>query len=105
MSSARDHPEVVRDYLVGECAEGRILGPFPAGSLPGLQVSRFGVNPKGKSGKWRLIVDLSSPEGKSVNDGIDSDLFSMSYVTVDGAVEAIRQTGRGSFLAKVGRTE
>ena len=101
MSSARDHPEVVRDYLAGECAEGRILGPFPAGSLPGLQVSRFGVIPKGKSGKWRLIVDLSSPEGKSVNDGIDSDLCSMSYVTVDGAVEVIRQTGRGSFLAKV----
>ena len=101
MSSARDHPEVVRDYLAGECAEGTILGPFPAGSLPGLQVSRFGVIPKGKSGKLHLIVDLSSPERKSVNDGIDSDLCSMSYVTVDGAVEVIRQTGRGSFLAKV----
>jgi len=64
-------------------------------------VSRLGVIPKGKSGKWRLIVGLSLPEGKSVNDRIEHKLCSMNYVTVNGAVEVIWQAGRGAFLAKV----
>lgn len=93
-SSALQRRAVVRDYLADGRAQGRILGPFPIGSLPGLQVSRFGVIPKGRSGKWRLIVDLSSPEGKSVNDGIEPELCSMTYVSVDGAVELIRLAGR-----------
>ena len=101
MSSALEHPEVVRDYLAQECSEGRILGPFPVEDQPGLQVSRFGVIPKGKSGKWRLIIDLSAPEGRSVNDGIEPELCSLSYVNVDEAAVAIRKAGRGAFLAKV----
>jgi len=68
MGSALKQREVVGEYLAEECAQGRILSPFSLGCLPGLQVSRFGVIPKGKSGKWCLIVDLPSPEGKSVND-------------------------------------
>ena len=34
-----------------------------------VQVNRFGLVPKEHHpGKWRLIVDLSSPKGASVND-------------------------------------
>ncbi len=51
--------------------------------------------------KWRLIVDLSSPSGASVNDGIDSRLTSLSYVRVKEAVEEIRRLGKGALLAKV----
>ncbi len=83
MGSATDHPEVVREY-VSTCAEGRVLGPFPMTAFPTVQVSRFGVIPK-KSGKWRLIVDLSSPEGNSVNDGIASEFCSMRYASIDEA--------------------
>ncbi len=101
MQSARDHPEVVREYLAQECMEGRIRGPLPVEEWPDVQVSRFGVIPKGKSGKWRLIVDLSSPEGKSVNDGIDSELCTMAYSMVDDAVKLVLKAGRGAHLAKV----
>ena len=80
MGSAIEHPEVVREYLAKECAEGRVLGPLPMQAVRGVQVSRFGVIPKGKTGKWRLIVDLSSPDGASVNDGIDPDLCSLTYM-------------------------
>ena len=100
MGSAIEHPEIVREYLAKECAEGRVLGPFPLQAVPGVQVSRFGVIPKGKTGKWRLIVDLSSPEGASVNDGIDPCLCSLTYVTVDDAARAVVGAGRGAFLAK-----
>ena len=62
-------------------ARGWVAGPFPSPPLPNLQVSSFGVIPKkGQPGKWRLIVDLSSPHGSSVNDGIDPDEFSMHYI-------------------------
>ena len=42
--------------------------------------------PKSEPGKWRLIVDLSSPKGASVNDGISKELCSLSYVHVDDIV-------------------
>ena len=98
MQSARDHPEVVREYLAQECMEGRIRGPLPVEEWPDVQVSRFGAIPKGKSGKWRLIINLSSPEGKSVNDGIDPELCTMAYSPVD---DAVLKAGRGAHLAKV----
>lgn len=101
MRSALEHADVVRDYLAKECALGRVLGPFDPASLPQVHVSRFGVIPKGTSGQWRLILDLSSPEGHSVNDGIDSDICSLSYVTVDDAAKAILQMGSGGLLTKV----
>ena len=47
-----------------------------------------------------MIVDLSAPKGKSVNDGIDPALCSLTYVTVDDAVSAILRTGKGAFIAK-----
>ena len=82
MHSAREHLEVIQEYLANECAEGRVLGPFPPASLPDVQISRFGVVSKKGQNKWRLILDLSSPEGRSVNDGIRPDLCSLSYVSI-----------------------
>lgn len=50
--------------------------------------------------RWRLITDLSSPAGRSVNDGVESLLCSLSYVSVDDAVRRIKSMGRGTLLAK-----
>ena len=101
VASAREHPEVVQDYLSKECSEGRVLGPLNPDELPYIHASRFGVIPKSSSNKWRLIVDLSAPDGASVNDGVDSSLTSLSYVGVEDAAEGVRSSGRGALLAKV----
>ena len=70
------HPDVVNDYLQNEITAGRVVGPFPAKSLPEVHISRFGVIPKNHHpDKWRLIVDLSYPSGHSVNDGTPKDLL------------------------------
>ena len=70
--------------------------------VQGLVVSRFGlILKKDQKDKWRLIQDLSHPEGRSINDGIDRDLCSLTYVTVDRAVEQIIKLGRGTLMAKV----
>ena len=67
-----------------------------------MQISRVGVIPKGKqTGKWRLIVDLSHPEGGSVNDGISPDLSSLAYTSVDDGARMAVQEGRGALLAKL----
>lgn len=101
MSSAGLHAQVIRQYLAEECAEGRVLGPFDPSYLPGVQVSKFGVIPKSTAGKWRLIVDLSAPDGASVNDGISEELCSLSYVTVDDAAREVLRQGLASLLANV----
>ena len=101
MLSAIQNPEVVRDYLVRECMEGRIISPLLLSDFPRIHTSRFGVIPKSLPGKWRLIVDLSAPEGHSVNDGIREDLCLLKYVMVDEAAQAVLELGQGAQLAKV----
>ena len=46
-------------------------------------------------------MDLSSPEGKSVNGCIDKSLCSLSYVSVDDLAEIIRKVGHKALLAKL----
>lgn len=46
-------------------------------------------------------MDLSSPEGYSVNDGISKEDCSFHYTSVDAAVSRIVQLGAGSLLAKM----
>ena len=105
MQSAHEHPEVVDDYLTKECSLGRMLGPFnieDLTALPEYQVNRCGVIPKGhNTGKWTLITDLSFPPGKSVNDGIDPVLCSLSYTSVEQMAEVAVRLGMGARLAKI----
>ena len=101
MASAYQHPEVVSAYLADECRKGRVLGPFAHPPVPALKVSRFGVIPKrSQPDKWRLIVDLSSPEGHSINDGINPEECSMAYISVDNIAECVLALGRDALLAK-----
>ncbi|MCG8624736.1 MAG: hypothetical protein MJE68_22410 [Proteobacteria bacterium] len=102
LSSAKDHPDIIGKYLATECAKGRMLGPFPIASMPDIQINRIGVIPKkSSSNKWRLITDLSFPPGKSVNDGINPELTTLSYINVDQIALKITQLGRGSQLSKM----
>ena len=99
--SAEDHPAVVEEYLANEIALGRVAGPFQRPPMPNLHVSSFGVIPKsGQPGKWRLIVDLSSPEGSSVNDGINPDDFTLQYIRVDDIIRMVAKYGNGAQIAK-----
>ena len=79
MKSAMEHGEVVEKYLGEEREAQRVLGPFKRSLFPEVHVSPFGVIPKADPGKWRLILNLSSPHGNSVNDGIAKELCSLIY--------------------------
>ena len=99
------HPEVVDEYIQGELAAGNFIGPLSSPMLSNgqiLHVSRIGVIPKGhNSGKWRLITDLSYPPQGSVNDGINPDVCSLEYTSVDRVAVAAWSLGRGALLAKL----
>ena len=101
MPSTREHPRNITEYLAEECSLGRVIGPLDPNQFPQVHVSRFGLIPKGSTGKWRLIVDLSSPQGLSVNDGVDEVLSTLTYVVIEDAMRGISARGRGSIMAKV----
>jgi len=96
---ALQHPQVVDEYLKAEIAEHRVIGPFQTEDIPAAHVR---VIPKHHSpNKWRLIVDLSHPVDFSINDGIPKDLCSLTYITVDTAINHIIELGSGTLLAKI----
>jgi len=88
--------------LAEEVELGHISGPFPCSSVPHAHISRFGVIPKNhQPNKWQLIVDLSHPNGRSVNSGISKELCSLRYITVDDAITQAQSMGRETLLTKI----
>ena len=101
LKSALDNPGPVEEYLHKELQMGRVQ-ELPVLVSNKVHTSKFGVIPKSNQpGKWRLILDLSSPSGASVNDGISKDLCSMHYATLDEALAVIVDLGPGALLAKI----
>jgi len=101
LRSADANPDVVDKYLSEEVQKGRILGPFNSLPLENLQCQPIGIVPKKQPGKFRTIMDLSYPDGSSINDFIDKEELSLKYVTIDKAIEFIQFLGQGCFLSKV----
>ena len=102
LDNALHHKSVVTEYLQSEIDSKRMVGPFKKSEVSWVQVSRFRVIPKShQPKKWRLIMDLSYPRGHSINDGIPKRLCSLSYISVDNAIDHIIQFGPGTLLAKI----
>jgi len=51
--------------------------------------------------KWKLIMDLSSLENSSVNDGISKEDCNFHYTSLDTAVEQVSKLRKGCFMAKM----
>ena len=99
MYEASEHRGIIEEYLAKE-VQGKRVWRVESGTEM-VQCSPFGVIPKkGKPGRWRLIVNLSAPEGSSVNDGIDRELSSVAYTSVDDVVRRVLELGEGALLAK-----
>lgn len=104
MLSAMTHKDVVTSYLSKEMQAGRIVCVGPVEKAPELKVhiSPFGVIPKkGRANCWRLILDLSSPDGKSVNDGICKEWCSLQYLSMSEVVDKVLSKGPSALLGKM----
>ena len=101
MQSATANLSVVDSYLRAEIAASRVFGPVDPG-VSTVQVIPIGLVPKNRQpGRWRLIVDLSSPRLASVNEGIATGVCYLSYVRVDKAARRLLQLGPGALMAKL----
>ena len=99
--SAYQHAGVIDVYLANEVSLGGMVGPFNSTPVQNLQMSSFGVIPKkGQPGKWYLIVDLSSPQGHSVSDGIDPNSWHLQYIKIDDIIKMVLKFGPGALMAK-----
>ena len=96
--------EAVDITIADELRKGFIIGPFDQPPFDKYRVSPIGVVDKKYSTKKRLIVDLSAPHHKaghpSINELIDKDEFSLSYVKIDHAIRTIVQKGGRAKLRK-----
>lgn len=100
--STLDHPAVVKAYIGNELTMSHLTHIENPGILPWFHSSLIGIIPKKhKPGKWRMIIDLSSPECHSVNDGIEKALCSLSYTSVDNVANTILELGPGTQLGKM----
>ena len=99
LPSVEANPAAVKEYIEEELKQSTIRPALPEESV---HISPIGLIPKsGQTGKFRLIVDLSSPQGASVNNGIDPELCLLCYSSVDEAVARVRQCGPGALMVKL----
>ena len=66
------------------------------GQCSGMIISSLGVVPKSTPGKFRVIIDLSRPDGHSVNDQTCRELTRVAYSSTEDAA-----LGPGAPLAKI----
>lgn len=101
--SARSQKDTVADLINKELLNGFVYGPFEKLPFDDYRVSPLGVAEGKYSFKKRLILDLSAPHNDtnvSINDLIDKDLCSMTYVKIDDAIRLITNYGKGTKLCK-----
>ena len=84
-----------------KCPRGGLLAPLPPLLFLFFTLAVLGLSQKRFNGETRrLIVDLSSPGGASVNDGINPDEFTLHNTTVDQFIRMVSQFGQGALMAK-----
>ena len=90
------------NYIKAEVASRKLVECTPATSPKIIHCNPIGIIPKPHQlGKFRLIVDLSAPQGHSVNDGISKQLCSLEYTSVETAVALVLLQGKGALMAKL----
>ena len=104
--SATKYAGDIRKYLVKELGHGAVIGPFKKCPFKdNVALSPLSTRDKKDSKERRILVDMSFPPGKSVNDGIDKHTYQgeeiqLTYPAADKLVEMIVKKGRGCKLFK-----
>ena len=99
-SSVLQHKKVVQRKLSKELSLGRIAGPFLSPPFDSYQSSPLGVVLKKEPNAFRIIHDLSYPEGNSINEHIPKEFTTVRYETLDHVIRLLTQFGRGALIGK-----
>ena len=104
--STKACPQDIEAYLQEEISQEAILGPFDQPPIQDLHVSPFITREKPNNPHRRVIIDLSFPQGRSVNTGIQKDAyvntpFILKLLTIDTITNQIKSLGKGCMLYKI----
>jgi len=100
------YEEAIDEYLKVEVERGSAIGPFQKNPFNReIAISPLNAIPKKDTVEPRVILDLSFPQGSSINDGISATHYlgeeiSTIYPRVDDLVDLIHKKGRGCLLFK-----
>ena len=97
--SASHNTDPVSEAISKELSRGHVAGPFASPPFPNLHCSPLDCVPK-KDESYRLIIDLSSPPGRSVNENKPKDSFSVVFAKFDDAEELLCSLGPGALRDK-----
>ena len=103
--SALQYPDQVLQYINKEMALGVILGPINHPSSDHFHCSPLLTRPKDVTDR-RIILNLSYPHGKSINDFVDRESFdgskfALRLPTIDDIVSELEKLGSRALLAKI----
>lgn len=107
--STSKYPDDVTNLIDNELQKGYIIGPFTEPPFDTFRISPIGIVEGKYSKKKRLILDLSAPHNNtdhcSINDLIDKQDYSLTYVKIDDAISMIKSFGSGTLLCKCDITD
>ena len=67
-----------------------------------LHKTLWGNSQENRPGKWRLIVNLSAPDGHSVNDFIEKEVSTtLTYFSINNIAQVLLQFRKGTLLGKM----
>ena len=99
--SVLEHHHSVQQKIDKELQAGRLLGPFTQPPFPNFHVSPIKLVEKSEKGKFRLIHNLSWPyDDSSINSQIPEEYKSVSYSSVQKAINLIMELPKGSYTRK-----
>ncbi len=101
ISTSSSMAHVLSRFLRQQVAAGYMMGPFDPQECSMVVTSSIGVVPKSTPGKFTVIIDLSRPEGATVNDQLHWELTHVAYSSIEDALLAMHALGQGFQLAKI----
>ena len=105
-ASATRHPVAVKSFIDKELQKEALLGLFSCPPFsPWTQTSPIMTRDKSDGSGKRVIIDLSFPEGSSVNDGILKNFYqgvenSYNLPTAIDLGDVLLEGGKGTFMWK-----
>ena len=102
--SSREYPREVQKFLDNEISRGAILGPSASPPHQDMHCSPLLTRPKDSNDR-KVVLDLSYPKGKSLNDLVNRDsydgiAYKLKFPTTDHICEAISQY-KDPYISKI----
>ncbi len=100
-ASAFQYGRQVTDAVASWVKKGFVYGPVDEVDIPeNAKINGIMVRPK-PDGSARVILNLSAPSGRSVNEGIDAALYPAKMSSTRKWLEVLDLAGRGCVIMKI----